>query len=152
MKITFKKENGWWPWQRRNLAERVAHHATHMAELIPANAHRDFFYDIRLKVIFTKFKNAYGDAYGFEDDPTSYEIRLSSTASDKRLVQTIYHEMCHIKQFYFEGLELGDKPVWKGETFSNTEYWNAPWEVEARKFEKKCWRIWKKSLDFEGRF
>ena len=149
MKITFKKEKGWWPWQRQDLARRVMHHAKYMTGLVPDEG---YGYDLKLKVIFTKFKNAYGDAYGFEDDSESFEIRLSSKANDRRLVQTIYHEMCHIKQFYFEGLELGEKPVWKGKTFSNADYWDAPWEVEARKFEKKYFSIWKKSLDFEGRF
>ena len=149
MKITFKKEKGWWPEQRQHLARRVMHHAKYVTGLVPDEG---YAYDIKVKVILTKFKNAYGDAYGFEDNPENFEIRLSSKANDKRLVQTIYHEMCHIKQFYFEGLELGNKPVWKGKTFSNADYWDAPWEVEARKFEKKCWSIWKKSLDFEGRF
>ena len=55
MKITFKKEKGWWPEQRRNLARRVMHHAKYVTGLVPDEG---YAYDIKVKVIFTKFKNA----------------------------------------------------------------------------------------------
>ena len=54
MKITFKKEKGWWPEQRRNLARRVMHHAKYVTGLVPDEG---YAYDIKVKVILTKFKN-----------------------------------------------------------------------------------------------
>lgn len=49
------------------------------------------------------------------------------------ILTAIAHEMTHIKQFQFDGLNLQTK------TFKNTkcseDYWFTPWEMEARAME-----------------
>lgn len=47
---------------------------------------------------------------------------------------TLAHEMVHVKQFA-RG-ELNESLTrFKGKDYSNTKYWDQPWEVEARKLQ-----------------
>ena len=107
--------------------------------------------DYPVKLILTKFKdNYYGDSWMHE---WGYEIRINSRFNDYRMIRTIFHEMTHVKQFALGELELGTKvDKFKGKKYKREDYWNAPWEVEARKAEKKMMRKWKKVLDSDGKF
>ena len=99
-----------------------------------------------LTLIMTKFKgDYYGDSWMHE---TGYEVRLNSRFNNKRVVQSIFHEMTHVKQFAFDGLEMGRRvDKFRGKKYKRVDYWAAPWEVEARKMEKKLLRKWKKIVD-----
>jgi hypothetical protein len=51
-------------------------------------------------------------------------------------VSTLAHELVHVKQFA-RG-ELNEQLThWKGRDHSDTEYWDQPWEKEARKLQHK---------------
>jgi hypothetical protein len=55
---------------------------------------------------------------------------------NKALLLTIFHEMTHIKQFYFDELDLdGAAPRWLGKK-CRKKYENQPWEIEANKMEE----------------
>ena len=72
-----------------------------------------------------------------------YVVRISKGRSVKKTLDTIFHEMTHIKQYFRDGFMMtveGDKVFWKHEERDFDEekdYWKAPWEVEARRVAKK---------------
>ena len=138
MQIKNKIKKGYWPAHRRELVNRAARWAVDHYGLWDLTIASD-----RLTIVYTKFKSAYGDAYQDGDD---YIIRLSDRYNDKLTIMTVFHEMTHVKQYEFDNLDLGTPATFKGKEYK-VEYWDAPWEVEARKAEKKMWRKWKKYLD-----
>lgn len=72
----------------------------------------------------------------------SYAISISPAVQDERkVVEIIGHEMTHIKQFVYDGLDL-DRCAFKGSEYvieNDLDYWFAPWEVEARGMEQALW-------------
>lgn len=49
------------------------------------------------------------------------------------ILEIISHEMVHLKQYETGNLRLeGTTFIWKGQKYENTEYWDRPWEKEAR--------------------
>lgn len=135
-----KVEKGYWPRERISKCIEAAEFAVNHYSL---QKHCEKY---PIKLIFTKFKgDYYGDSW---DAGEHYEIRINSRFNDQRMVRTIFHEMTHVKQWACDELEFGthaDK--FKGKTYKRVDYWNAPWEVEARKAEKKILAKWKKFLD-----
>lgn len=64
-------------------------------------------------------------------------------------LKTLFHELVHVKQYINDELELEqDFAMWKGRLYKSdeTEYWDSPWEVEARKKEEKLYRKYRKYL------
>jgi hypothetical protein len=68
-------------------------------------------------------------------------VKVSGNQSEEDIVETLFHELTHVRQYALGQLEdVGEQVVyWLGHyyrgDFENTdslEYWNAPWEVEAR--------------------
>lgn len=60
----------------------------------------------------------------------------------KVLLETIFHEMTHVKQAVYDGWELHDEDntaKWKGKKYHNVDenYWKVPWEVEARRLGRQ---------------
>lgn len=78
----------------------------------------------------------FGACSQMEDD--RYIIWLQSGLGFNRTVSTLFHEMTHVRQYLFEGLYLhSDKfAEYKEAEYHDTEYWESPWEREARKHEK----------------
>ena len=72
----------------------------------------------------------------------SYAISISPAVQDERkVVEIIGHEMTHIKQFVYDGLDL-DRCAFKGSEYiieNDLDYWFASWEVEARGMEQALW-------------
>ena len=70
--------------------------------------------------------------------PRSFLIEVDRSQTPKQLIQTLAHEMTHVKQFAFGELKYPKRnqtlTKWKGETFQDTDvdYWDAEWETEAR--------------------
>jgi len=60
-----------------------------------------------------------------------FELEIGTNQRLRRLLETVAHEMVHVKQFA-RG-ELDDTPAWLGKTYdtNKTEYWDLPWEIEA---------------------
>jgi hypothetical protein len=65
-------------------------------------------------------------------------------------VQTVFHEMWHVYQYIHDGLDLEtNQAFWRGTVIdinvnecSHDEYWELPWEVEARVMEEKMFKIY----------
>ena len=51
-------------------------------------------------------------------------------------VSTLAHEMVHVKQFIRGEIDAG-LTRWKNKNCIDIEYWNQPWEKEARKLQHK---------------
>ncbi len=69
--------------------------------------------------------------------PNEFEIRFSKKIkNNKRIIQTLAHEMVHIKQFakgeMYDHMNA-DTIRWKRNTYNLREmsYWDYPWEIDA---------------------
>ena len=86
-------------------------------------------------------------AYGYclpTDDrktPREFEIELDTGHSEEVFFHTLIHELIHLKQYALGELKDTYKPkytqLWKGKDMSDVTYSQAPWEKEARYYEKK---------------
>ena len=67
-------------------------------------------------------------------------------------LRSLFHEMEHARQYIYCELELeSDHVIWRGTLSSRDgdnwdEYWNSPWEVEARDTEEKLFAAFQKNL------
>jgi hypothetical protein len=66
------------------------------------------------------------------DNNRQFEIELDRTLSQRKLLETLAHEMVHVKQYARRELH----PVtdtWCGKTYNpdKVSYWDLPWEIEA---------------------
>tara|TARA_B100000900_G_scaffold346717_1_gene311599 strand:+ start:1862 stop:2287 length:426 start_codon:yes stop_codon:yes gene_type:complete len=62
-------------------------------------------------------------------------------------VVNLAHEMVHVKQFALGELDSG-LSSWKSNKYcANIEYWDQPWEKEARRLQFKLAEEFEKSLD-----
>ena len=84
--------------------------------------------------ITVKLKNPNGAmGYCLElDDNRTFEIEADKKLRMRKLLETIAHEMVHVKQYARRELH----PVhdtWCGKTYNpkKTSYWDLPWEIEA---------------------
>lgn len=68
-----------------------------------------------------------------------YIVWLHAEQKDKRLLRTIFHELTHVNQHIYDSFELLNcqDAVYCGKLYKDYDYWTAPWEIEARKFETK---------------
>lgn len=76
----------------------------------------------------------YGDALDLD-----HKIVIRLFKSDL-WIETLFHELEHARQYIFCELALEDKSAyWKGELYdrSASQYYDEPWEVQARKVEEK---------------
>ena len=67
--------------------------------------------------------------------PREFEIEINKTLKLRRLLETVAHEMVHVKQFargeLYESTRLS-KHRWQGKWVNkDPEYWDRPWEIEA---------------------
>ena len=68
------------------------------------------------------------------DDVTGYKIWLYPTET-MDVLSTVFHEMTHIKQFFYGELDLNRFiPRWKGKK-CEADYKDQPWEQEAHEME-----------------
>jgi len=85
--------------------------------------------DIEVKLC--KVDNALG--YCLElDNKREFELEIDKTQSLRRLLETVAHEMVHVKQYARRELHPADD-VWMGKTYNpeKISYWDLPWEIEA---------------------
>jgi hypothetical protein len=83
------------------------------------------------------------DAYGYalatdsadEQRPREFDIDINKDTRLRRLLETVAHEMVHVKQFARGELyqsSITAKHRWQGEwQKGQAEYWDLPWEIEA---------------------
>ena len=97
--------------------------------------------DIQVKLRDFKGEDAYGYCLALCDDgerpdrPRTFEIEAHSKLRLRRLLETIAHEMVHVKQYARGELyesERQSKHRWQGKWFDkDPDYWDRPWEIEA---------------------
>lgn len=90
-----------------------------------------------------------GDAYAPGlccDFGSRFLIKVSGNQPEHEILETLFHELTHVRQYLCGELEDVNPQVayWKGtryegdfEDTASSEYWTAPWEVEARKVGKE---------------
>lgn len=95
--------------------------------------------ELRIKLVKDLLKNqkVYGDAI-WEDEgcyPKEFTIRADSSQPMRRVLETIAHEMVHVKQYAKDELhEYTQKKGhrYQGQFYSDKlDYWDEPWEIEA---------------------
>ena len=82
-----------------------------------------------IAVELTKIKDACGYCVSLTE--RDFELEINKTSSLRRILETVAHEMVHVKQYARKELTQ-DVTVWKGQPVEpDTEYWDLPWEIEA---------------------
>lgn len=98
--------------------------------------------DIIVKLTDLSKQNVYGycnaDPEGDAarlDRPRTFEIEIHSKLKLRRLLETVAHEMVHVKQYARGELYQGsrvNKHRWQGKWLDkDPDYWDQPWEIEA---------------------
>ena len=136
IKINF---NGRVPAQNRALVRKAADYF--MQELLPIRKANNTFLEIRFLKMTSDF-NGFCQIHEDEDNdysPKSFSIDMNSSLSLDDMIETLAHEMVHMRQF--RNKELGYRESFtrfNGVAYSiNMPYKKQPWEKEAYKLEKK---------------
>jgi len=98
--------------------------------------------DLEIDVIFVKdkSKNAdYGCCHAVDgprvDRPRLFELEINSSKKLRLMLETIAHEMVHVKQHAQSTLYYSPKRKqwrWDGNWYKKEpNYWEQPWEIEA---------------------
>lgn len=120
-------------WTQRRYVQSIAEFT--MQKLMPK------MHDIEIDIKLRKFgkDTSFGYCMPVDDDavydrPRSFEIEINSSARLRRLLETVAHELVHVKQFargeLYEGIRA-NKFRWQGEWIEDLDYWDQPWEIEA---------------------
>lgn len=80
-----------------------------------------------------------GDAEGYclRETDRDFEIEVDSSLTLRKMLETVAHEMVHVKQYARREMNdwayMEDKYYkWKNKMVpANTDYWDLPWEIEA---------------------
>ena len=66
------------------------------------------------------------------DNNRTFEIEVNRTLSYRKMLETVAHEMVHVKQYARRELHPSNN-TWMGKTYNTdkTSYWDLPWEIEA---------------------
>jgi hypothetical protein len=84
-----------------------------------------------------KFENLPISQFGYCDyDEDEMIIIISKRLSKKEILQTLFHEFVHVKQYIDGRLESGSPQKWMGIPV-DADYKNRPWEIEAFVLEEK---------------
>jgi hypothetical protein len=79
-----------------------------------------------------------GDCIKLTDN--KFVIHIYADKSLRRTISTLFHELTHVKQHIYDGFTLTNtSAIWKSDYLhlSEEDYWDSPWEVEARQYERK---------------
>ena len=88
-------------------------------------------YNLDITVRLCKPKGALGYCLELEDKRT-FELEIDRTQPLRQLLETVAHEMVHVKQYARRELHPS-KEAWLGKTVNpkKESYWDLPWEIEA---------------------
>jgi hypothetical protein len=77
------------------------------------------------------------------DTNREFEIEVDRTLSYRKMLETVAHEMVHVKQYARRELHPS-KHTWSGKTYNpaKTSYWDLPWEIEAHGRETGLFVRW----------
>jgi len=83
------------------------------------------------------------------DTPHNFKLCIDGAISEKSILETVAHEMVHVRQFatgQLKYLSKGDK--WRGKVYSTkTPYSRQPWEREAKRLEVSLYSEWVNSIN-----
>ena len=69
--------------------------------------------------------------------PRTFEIELHTKMNPDLYLQTLFHELWHVYQHVMGNLkDKHGKRLWKGIDYTETDYEDQPWEIEARMMEE----------------
>lgn len=86
---------------------------------------------LEIDIKLCKPKSALG--YCLElDTKREFELEIDKTQPMRKLLETVAHEMVHVKQFARRELHPATDE-WYGKTYNpkKVSYWDLPWEIEA---------------------
>lgn len=90
-----------------------------------------------------KEENLRGEINSCVGRARKFHIRIAKDLSLKLQLMTLAHEMAHAKQYaYNEMREVGKQWTrWNGKLLTETDknYWNLPWEIDARNWETELY-------------
>ena len=77
------------------------------------------------------------------DDNRTFEIEADKKLRLRKLLETIAHEMVHVKQYARRELHPVNE-TWCGKTYNpkKVSYWDLPWEIEAHGREAGLFVRW----------
>lgn len=137
--------------QQRQLLENMAVWLSD--ELLGSRMSNNVDVDIILRKFSHKEEKGFRGFMNIEDcnlRPRQFLIEIEKEQTDDDLMETLAHEMVHVKQDVRgqtkERYRGGFKMYWMGEDHTNTPYRKQPWEKEAFSLEKRLVRRYKKSL------
>jgi len=91
----------------------------------------------------------YCDFDDFGGPPRMFRLHIDAGLSKRMSLLTLAHEMTHMKQYAIGELKdyvkYPNKIKWKGEIIEkdSSEYWDAPWEIEALGREQGLYNMFK---------
>lgn len=97
--------------------------------------------NLEINLHLYKFKK--DDSYGYAlatddadaDRPREFNVEINTDTRLRRILETIGHEMVHVKQFARGELYQSSRTAkhrWQGVWMrSEKDYWDLPWEIEA---------------------
>ena len=105
---------------------------------------------MRTLEITIKLKNPKGAmGYCLElDSNREFELEIDKTQPLRKLLETVAHEMVHVKQFARRELHPHNDD-WYGKTYNpkKVSYWDLPWEIEAHGREVGLFIRWCEAND-----
>ena len=106
--------------------------------------------DIAIKL--TSPKGAMGYCLELDDNRT-FEIEIDRNMRLRRLLETVAHEMVHVKQYARRELNPTTE-AWMGKTYNpkKISYWDLPWEIEAHGREIGLFVRWCESNDYSAKW
>ena len=134
--------------RKREMVADAAHwYAIH---LMPRLENK-LFVNIKLINNLRLKENLSGDAI-WEDDtctrPREFTVRVDSSLDKQELLETVAHEMVHVKQYARGELKDFTRTIklckWKGEKmeWEKINYYDLPWEIEAHGRERGLFIRW----------
>lgn len=114
--------------------------------------------NLEINLHLYKFKK--DDSYGYAlatddadaDRPREFNVEINTDTRLRRILETVAHEMVHVKQFARGELYQSSKTAkhrWQGVWMrSEKEYWDLPWEIEAHGRECGLFVRWAEDMGF----
>lgn len=93
-------------------------------------------------------EGCFGDCIWTDQEyrPKEFLIRIDSKMKMRPLLETVAHEMVHVKQYARDEMKelVGGVNRFNGQYFTwDTEYWDQPWEIEAHGRERGLFEMWR---------
>ena len=133
--------------KQRELSASIARFTAR--QLMSKRLMKNIYVEIKLIPRLLEKEEVYGDSI-YEDDnwrPREFTIQADSKLKLRRLLETIAHEMVHVKQFAkgeMVDVVRANKIRWHGVDFDDedTSYYDQPWEIEAHGREMGLFVRW----------